>query len=194
MRERLDEGDPRVGHVVVGPLRAALLDQTFGVVHQVLEAAVVQIRCRQHGVTPFRRTGRTTTAPQGRWAMSRGRALLGNDVEREHQIAWVVAAPDHVPDVDEQRPRIGAVEVDPDIEHVDAGLPLFQRGPDLVGDRTGGRGVDRIEDVVTDPAAELRSHRTLTRSGAEDDPYRLGDLSLTPDHGDAAGRVHTQRI
>ncbi len=45
--ERLDQGDAGVGDVVVRPLRAAPLDQPLGVVDQVLEAAVVQVGCRQ---------------------------------------------------------------------------------------------------------------------------------------------------
>jgi hypothetical protein len=41
--ERLDQGDAGVRHVVVGPLRAPLLHQAFGVVDEVLEAAVVEV-------------------------------------------------------------------------------------------------------------------------------------------------------
>ena len=48
LRERLDQGHPRVGHVVVGPLRAALLDKPFRVVDQVLEMTVVQVGRGQH--------------------------------------------------------------------------------------------------------------------------------------------------
>ena len=46
-REELDQGHARVGHVVVRPLRAALLDQALGVVDEVLEAAIVQVGDRQ---------------------------------------------------------------------------------------------------------------------------------------------------
>jgi hypothetical protein len=42
--EGLDERDPGVGDVVVGPLRTALLDHPLGIVDEVLEAAVVQAR------------------------------------------------------------------------------------------------------------------------------------------------------
>lgn len=40
----LDEGDAGVGDVVVGPLRGALLDVALGVVDELLEAAVVEVR------------------------------------------------------------------------------------------------------------------------------------------------------
>jgi hypothetical protein len=53
---------------VVGPLRAALLDEPLGVVDEVLEAAVVEVRDRQ--------------------AMRS--ALLGDDVEGEDEVARVV--------------------------------------------------------------------------------------------------------
>lgn len=43
VRDRLDEGDPGVGDVVVGPLRGALLDVALGVVDELLEAAVVEV-------------------------------------------------------------------------------------------------------------------------------------------------------
>ena len=39
LRERLDQRDARVGDVVVGPLRAALLHQALGVVDEILEVA-----------------------------------------------------------------------------------------------------------------------------------------------------------
>ena len=40
--------DPGVVDVVVGPLRAASLDEPLGVVDEVLEAAVVQVGRGQH--------------------------------------------------------------------------------------------------------------------------------------------------
>ena len=43
-RERLDQGDARIGDVVIGPFRTALLDETLGVVDEVLERAVVEVR------------------------------------------------------------------------------------------------------------------------------------------------------
>ncbi|MDQ1028086.1 hypothetical protein QF035_005668 [Streptomyces umbrinus] len=42
--DRLHQGDARVGDVVVGPLRGALLDVALGVVDELLEAAVVEVR------------------------------------------------------------------------------------------------------------------------------------------------------
>ena len=52
LRERLDQGDPGIGDVVVGPGRATLLDQPLGVVDQVLEMPVVEIRGGQHDQKP----------------------------------------------------------------------------------------------------------------------------------------------
>ncbi len=42
--DRLDEGHARVGDVVVGPLGSALLDVALGVVDELLEAPVVEVR------------------------------------------------------------------------------------------------------------------------------------------------------
>ena len=60
--EGLEDGHAGIGHVVVGPLGTATHDQSFGVVDQVLEAAVVEAGCgRRHRLTPrrgSRRTGR----------------------------------------------------------------------------------------------------------------------------------------
>lgn len=42
--DRLHEGDAGVRHVVVGPFGGALLDVALGVVDELLEAAVVEIR------------------------------------------------------------------------------------------------------------------------------------------------------
>jgi hypothetical protein len=53
LRERLDQRHSGVGDVVVGPFRASLLDQAFGVVDEVLEAPVIEIGGRQrHGHAP----------------------------------------------------------------------------------------------------------------------------------------------
>ena len=52
-REQLDQRHARVGHVVVGPLGHALLDEPLGLVDQVLEPAVVEVGDRQgHGQSP----------------------------------------------------------------------------------------------------------------------------------------------
>jgi hypothetical protein len=45
--EHLDEGDAGVGDVVVGPLRTTLLDEPLGFVDELLETAVVEVRCWQ---------------------------------------------------------------------------------------------------------------------------------------------------
>ena len=41
--EQLDQGHTRIGHVVVGPLRAVRGDQSLGFVDEILETAVVEI-------------------------------------------------------------------------------------------------------------------------------------------------------
>ena len=38
---------PGIGNVVVGPIRATLLDKPFRIVHEVLEAPVVKVGHRQ---------------------------------------------------------------------------------------------------------------------------------------------------
>jgi hypothetical protein len=53
-REGLDERDAGVGDVVVGPLGAALLDEALGIVHEVLEAAIVEVRRLQRHLNPPR--------------------------------------------------------------------------------------------------------------------------------------------
>ena len=70
--EQLDEGDPRVGQVVVRPRRAVLGDEALGLVDDVLEGAVVEVGARdRHGPSSVitlqgsRRTGRPGSA--GRW-------------------------------------------------------------------------------------------------------------------------------
>ncbi len=53
VRERLDERDPGVRHVVVGPFGRALLDVPLGLVDELLEAPVVQVGGRQgHQAAP----------------------------------------------------------------------------------------------------------------------------------------------
>jgi hypothetical protein len=48
--ERLDQRDPGIGDVVIGPLRAAPLDESFAVVDEVLEPPVVEVgRSERHG-------------------------------------------------------------------------------------------------------------------------------------------------
>jgi len=42
----LDQRDARIGHVVISPFRAALLHEALGIVDQVLEATIVEIRDR----------------------------------------------------------------------------------------------------------------------------------------------------
>ena len=41
--EGLDQGDPGVRHVVVSPLRAALLHEALGIVDEVLESPIVEV-------------------------------------------------------------------------------------------------------------------------------------------------------
>ena len=47
VREGLDERHARVGHVVVGPLRAAAHHHPLGVVDEILESPVVEVGCGQ---------------------------------------------------------------------------------------------------------------------------------------------------
>ena len=63
--EQLDERDAGVGDVVVGPLRAALLDEPLGVVDEVLEAAVVEVGDAARAMV---------TPPRGGIASTRGAA------------------------------------------------------------------------------------------------------------------------
>ena len=157
---------------------------------------VVQVGGGQHHVQPLRsaaasrrRNGRTATARRDGDRLR----LLGNDVEREDQVPRVVDPADRVVDVDVQRAGVGVVEADQHVVHVDPRLPLLQRVPDVVGDRSGGGRVDRREHMVVHPAAELGPHRPLPWRGRQDQPDRLLDLPL-PDHqGDPAGRVGGQR-
>ena len=58
--EGLDEGDAGVGDVVVGPVGAALLHHPLGVVHEVLEAAVVEVRQGDRHQDPLRSVGGIT--------------------------------------------------------------------------------------------------------------------------------------
>lgn len=49
--EQFDQGDPRIADVVVGPFGAVLGDQPLGVIHDLLEFAVVEYRRSQwHGL------------------------------------------------------------------------------------------------------------------------------------------------
>src|SRR5437763_3964720 len=45
--ERLDQGYARIGNVVISPFGTLLLDQALGVIDQVLEAAIVEVRDRK---------------------------------------------------------------------------------------------------------------------------------------------------
>ena len=67
--DRLDERDAGVGHVVVGPLRGALLDVALGVVDELLEAAVVEVgggQCHQRSLSVAGPGGVRRTARRGR--------------------------------------------------------------------------------------------------------------------------------
>ena len=92
--ERLDQRDARVADVVVGPVGRALLDQALGVVDQVLEVAVVEVRGGQDHVSS--RPSATS------------RLVLRNHVEGEDEVARVVRAADAVGDVDVEHAGVGA--------------------------------------------------------------------------------------
>src|ERR1700730_16437391 len=59
--------------------------------------------------------------------------FVGDDVEREDQVAGVVVAADLVVQVDVDDPGGDRAETDVDVADVDARLPPFQGHPDLVG-------------------------------------------------------------
>ena len=75
-REQLDQRDARVGHVVVGPLGGEARDQALGLVDDVLEGAVVEVRA-----------GRAASG-----------VLAGDHVEGVDQVAAVVGGADAVGD------------------------------------------------------------------------------------------------
>ena len=82
---RLDERDARIGDVVVGPLRAAGLNESLGVVDEILEVPVVEIGGGQSIVMHLR-------VERGGPAAGQGVRFAGDDVEREDQVARVVVA------------------------------------------------------------------------------------------------------
>src|SRR5438067_9081313 len=45
--EGLDQGYARIGNVVISPFRTLLLDQALGIIDQVLEATIVEVRDRK---------------------------------------------------------------------------------------------------------------------------------------------------
>ena len=48
--EGLDQGDARIGHVVIGPLGIAQLHESLRLVDEILESAIIEIRCgKRHG-------------------------------------------------------------------------------------------------------------------------------------------------
>ena len=76
---------------------------------------------------------------------------------------------------------------------LDPWLPAVERRPDRDVDRADRGGVDRVEHEIVDRATELRAHRTLARSRAEDQPDRLLDVLFGTGQRDAAAMVNTER-
>ena len=180
--EQLDQRHAGVGDVVVGPLRAALLDEPLGVVDEVLEAAVVEVRAGrawQASTAPSaswriapagsRRTGRRGCA--GRWCRGCGSGCRCS-----------------------RRPWSAASNVDDDVVDVDPRLPaLAAHGRTSSAISTGRRRVGRREDVVVDRAAELGAHRPLARRRAEDQPRWPPRSRARARRARRAGRVDAER-
>src|SRR5437588_515497 len=76
---------------------------------------------------------------------------------------------------------------------MNARVPADEGVAHLDGERAAGVVGTAAEDVVAQPAAELRAHRALPRVRAEDDAHGLLELPFAADQGDAALRVHAQR-
>ncbi len=106
--------------------------------------------------------------------------LVDDQIEREDEIADVVALAERVGDVDVAGRRDGRVESDDHVDHVDSWFPPGEGIVHVGGDRGGGALVSGREDVILDAAAELRSHRSLTRRGSEDQFDRLLDVAGDP--------------
>ena len=197
VRERLDQRHARVVDVVIRPAGAALLHEALRVVDELLEAAVVEVGCgKRHVEALVGRLGTGAGRPNGTRS-GRGQAahgtLVGDRVEREHEVPRIVRAADRVRDVDEEGRRLARIRADLDRVHVDPRLPAAQRRAHLVGDAVARRGIGRGEDVVVDAAAEVGPHRALALGRGQDQADRLLDLALALDHGEPAGRVDAQR-
>src|SRR3954453_23266926 len=95
--------------------------------------------------------------------------VLGDHVEREHQVAWLVDAADRVGDVDVEPSGLDVVEADPDVHEVDPGLPALEGHLDVVGDLPGGGRVRGSEHVLVDAAAALGAHGPVTWRGGQDE-------------------------
>src|SRR4051794_37160381 len=117
-------------------------------------------------------------------------ALLRRDhVERVDEVALGVDGANLVADVDGQQPAAGLREVERDRLDLDARLPALESDADRVLHAPDRVGVDRVEHEVVHAAAELGSHRTLARSGAQNEHDRLVDVLLVARQGDAAATV-----
>src|SRR5262249_34484614 len=110
-------------------------------------------------------------------------SLAWDHVEREDEVVAVVRPLHVVVDIDVEDRRVFAVEQDVHAVDVDPVLPHRQGPGDLARDGRRRRAVRRAEYEVVDATAELRSHRSLTRDGRDDDADRLGDLALARDEG-----------
>ena len=156
---------------MLGPLRAGAVDLQPRLGDEVLEAAVVELDL-----------GESQLSVLGR-----------DDVERVDEVPEVVRGPQAVGDVDQQLAAVHRRQVELDVDHLDARLPVVERRADLVlHPRDRGR-VDRVEDEVVHAAAELRAHRPLALGGGEDEVDRLVDVRLVGGERDAAAPVDLER-
>src|SRR5690349_15339224 len=61
--------------------------------------------------------------------------LIGNDIEREDEVALIVVAADHVDHVDVERAQFDLIEADANVFDVDARLPPVESGAHVARDR-----------------------------------------------------------
>src|SRR5690625_4631433 len=139
------------------------------------------------------RSWKRRSSKLGAGSMSGALLVVGNHIEREHQVAGVVGAADRVGNVDVQHAVFRVVDTHRDGAQLDARLPAIQAYPHRIGDVTGGGGVGGGEDIVVDSAAEFRSHRPLPGGGGQDEPDTFFDLALVRNQGDAPGAVGAYR-
>src|SRR5262249_53774143 len=134
-------------------------------------------------------SGSLTAVP---WSSSAPSFLLWDHVEGVDEVANVVRRAEPVGDVDAKLAQVRPIDVELDVEHLDARLPPVEGHPHLVVQAPERVGVDRLEDVVVDAAAELRAHRPLSGGRAEDDGDGLLDVLVVPDQRQPSSSVDAQ--
>src|SRR2546423_10167427 len=119
-------------------------------------------------------------------ARSRRWLLVGDHIERVHQVAVVVGGPHVVVDLDaDDRVVIRVGRRGHRVER-DARLPPGQRLTDALLDQAERVRVDRREHLLPHRAAEVGAHDPLARRGGEDQPDRRVDLLATAEQLHAA--------